>query len=164
METLTPSGISSSSSEWLSQHVSSVCASSMCIAVAVRAAAAAAVRCGCRQTSNFEGARVARRSGSAVRQSGPNVHVLHLGGCCWLAMSTEVARSAIVGSKFVGSSFAKRGVRKALSSTLGAPRPTHSRTEPEILPLARNGPSITNTKHVVAVAVRLSACNSPQLL
>jgi hypothetical protein len=68
----------------------------------------------------------AQRFGGAVR--GANVHVLHLGGCCGLAMSTEVARSAIVGSKFVGSSFAKRVVWKALGEYLGALGSTHSRT------------------------------------
>ena len=48
-----------------------------------------------------------------------NVHVLHLGGLLWVSDSTEVARSAIVGSKFVGSSFSLSEVRHALEGTLG---------------------------------------------
>lgn len=119
MVTLTPSGISSSSSEWLLPNVSPVLASPMC-----RGAH-------CRQSLHlspdvqFRGYEMcaAQRFGDAVRRA--NVHVLHLGGCCGLAMSTEVARSAIVGSKFVGSSFAKRGGWKALGDVLGAFGSTH---------------------------------------
>lgn len=55
----------------------------------------------------------------AAKRFRDNVHVLHLGGLLWVSDSTEVARSASVGSKFVGSSFSLSEVRHALEGTLG---------------------------------------------
>ncbi len=101
MVTLTPSGISSNSSEWLLRNCQ-LC-SCRCI-VSQRARPRFAEMASRRRI--FRGCEnsAARRVDDVFRRV--DVHVLHLGGCCGLAMSTEVARSRIsqsVGIRWAGS-------------------------------------------------------------